>query len=668
MPASAHFQPGPKFKRERRKKEGGRSAQCTPLPGLIAPAATPRTRREQKGGGEQGEGPHRAARAAGAGPQPLRSRARALARAMAAGRRAAGGARANRAGGMPWGAGSALVLALALALAASAAAPSAAFEPHPDAEHDVHIVFSTECTTYFDWQTLGLAYSHIQAYDKAGLAHPPLTRLMACDKEAWAGEYLCSEWSHPSHSTHWHPNWGVHPVTGDHYTPYNKPASVKHWLENGNPKARVVVILDADMVIRAPIGISQTGVLPGRPVSALYGYLIGVYPENYMKVKEEVQCQPNCNFQQVGGFMVHYREDIEKAAPLWLHYTERVRQDKDSWGNTGDIFNSNGKSGPPWISEMYGYVFGCAEAGLNHTVSNDFMLYPGYSPPKEPFPLVLHYGITFDVNDYAFDKHWYKNGHFYQECPGETFVEPIPVDSLAEKQGTLEWRRKEIALFCAWTLHESQLWHNNRKCGGDGVVEKFTRYKCSTSANNVRRCTAKKSTDPAFDPREELESHCKDKETACCDWATKGECDNNPGFMTESCPRSCGICGDSGGCVGAGGGEGTSEQNGGTAAKATAKVRGVAPEVASVAHRTADDSEREHKASAHQASRLGALAPRLGLGERGTLLPADARGWMLASWGMLAVGFMAGCMFARASGGTRGGGVGLRTRGRRVAR
>ena len=164
-------------------------------------------------------------------------------------------------------------------------------------------------------------------------------------REEWPGEYLCSEWSHPSHSTHWHPDWGVHPVTGDRYTPYNKPASVKHWLEHGKPKARVIVILDADMVIRAPIGVSQTGVAPGRPVSARYGYLKGVYPENYMKVKEEVKCQPHCNFQQVGGFMVHMREDIERAAPLWLHYTERVRQDKDSWSNTGDIFNGNGKSG-----------------------------------------------------------------------------------------------------------------------------------------------------------------------------------------------------------------------------------------------------------------------------------------------------------------------------------
>jgi len=31
--------------------------------------------------------------------------------------------------------------------------------------------------------------------------------------------------------THVHPNWAVHPVTGDRYTPYNKPASIVHWCE-----------------------------------------------------------------------------------------------------------------------------------------------------------------------------------------------------------------------------------------------------------------------------------------------------------------------------------------------------------------------------------------------------------------------------------------------------
>ena len=84
--------------------------------------------------------------------------------------------------------------------------------------------------------------------------------------------------------------------------------------------------------------------------------------------------------------------DQSVPLPRWLYWTEEVRQGPDSWANTGDIFNGNGKNGPPWISEMYGYVFACAEAKVNFKVSNDVMLYPGYQPPKEPWPAVLHYG------------------------------------------------------------------------------------------------------------------------------------------------------------------------------------------------------------------------------------------------------------------------------------
>ena len=35
---------------------------------------------------------------------------------------------------------------------------------------------------------------------------------------------------------------------------------------------------------------------------------------------------------------------------------------------------------------------------------------------------------------------------------------------------------------------------------------------------------------------------CKDTETACGDWAKKGECEKNPGSMLKLCPTSCGLC------------------------------------------------------------------------------------------------------------------------------
>ena len=51
-------------------------------------------------------------------------------------------------------------------------------------------------------------------------------------------------------------------------------------------------------------------------------------------------------------------EDLRALAPLWLSKTEEVRADKEHWATniTGDIY------GQGWISEMYGYSFGAAEA------------------------------------------------------------------------------------------------------------------------------------------------------------------------------------------------------------------------------------------------------------------------------------------------------------------
>ena len=70
------------------------------------------------------------------------------------------------------------------------------------------------------------------------------------------------------------------------------------------------------MIIRRPMTAELVEVEVGRPVSAYYGYLKGVFPENYMKVKERVKNVDKA--QQVGGFSVMALEDLKKVAPLWL--------------------------------------------------------------------------------------------------------------------------------------------------------------------------------------------------------------------------------------------------------------------------------------------------------------------------------------------------------------
>jgi len=262
-----------------------------------------------------------------------------------------------------------------------------------------------------------------------------------------------------------------------------------------------VIILDADMIIRRPMTAELVEVEVGRPVSAYYGYLKGVFPENYMKVKERVKNVDKA--QQVGGFSVMALEDLKKVAPLWLKWTEEVRQDPESWGNTGDIYNSNGKAGPPWIAEMYGYVFACAEVGLNFKVSDKFMLYPGYQPPApEPWPVVMHYGLTFHVGEYAFDKHWFMMTDM-TSCPSSLFNRPPTMEQLraggytpALEGGSAEERRVDAALAVAWGLYNATRAHAIRTCHIDNPADpEETRYRCSTNDANVVLCSKKERSE-----------------------------------------------------------------------------------------------------------------------------------------------------------------------------
>ena len=50
-------------------------------------------------------------------------------------------------------------------------------------------------------------------------------------------------------------------------------------------------------------------------------------------------------------------------------------------------------------------------------------------------------------------------------------------------------------------------------------------------------------------PTKRAERTCTDERpTRCQQWATKGECEANAGYMRVTCRRSCGVCVDSPGC------------------------------------------------------------------------------------------------------------------------
>lgn len=306
----------------------------------------------------------------------------------------------------------------------------------------IHTLFSTECSPYFDWQTVGL----VRSFHLSGQPGN-ITRLLSCTDED-----LKRYKGHDLAPTHYVPSMSQHPLTGDWYPAINKPAAVLHWLNHVETDAEFIVILDADMIMRGPITPWEYGAEHGRPVSTPYDYLIGCDNE---LAKIHTRNPSACD--KVGGVIIMHIDDLRKFALLWLHKTEEVRADKAHYATnfTGDIYASG------WISEMYGYSFGAAELNLKHIVKRDILIYPGYIPEPGFRYKVFHYGLRFDVGNWSFDKADWRDVDMVNSCWAK-FPEPPDPSSLSmEDENILQ--RDLLSIECGRALNRALYLHHKRR-------------------------------------------------------------------------------------------------------------------------------------------------------------------------------------------------------------
>jgi len=279
------------------------------------------------------------------------------------------------------------------------------------------------------------------------------------------------------------------------------------------------------------------GVRPGRAVSAAYDYLIGVdKPEVVSRFLEEEHWPL---MRKVGGWTMMLTDDMRRVAPLWLQFTEDVRTapfGREVWFKMGDSYVTD-QHPRPWISEMYGYVFGAARAGVDHLVNREMMLYPTYTPDEKP-PYLLHYGLEVKIGEnYTFDKHFFTSGDRLA-CPVQLFAEPPKVEDIMAKMypaggrapPVRERERLELAIFTVTALNAALTEHSAGAAGCPVCVD------------------------------------CVDGRPSCGEWAGSGECEKNPGFMKATCKLSCAVCD----CAPGGGAEGAAAalRGGGVVAQA----------------------------------------------------------------------------------------------------
>lgn len=106
--------------------------------------------------------------------------------------------------------------------------------PFEETDDSYHIVFSTGCSEFQDWQSIGV-YSSAKAVGQRGI----ITRIASgCTKEQEAA--LTHAMSHMPMPTKWRihfaPNTDVKDHNGHFYKYANKPLGMMHWLMHAEPK------------------------------------------------------------------------------------------------------------------------------------------------------------------------------------------------------------------------------------------------------------------------------------------------------------------------------------------------------------------------------------------------------------------------------------------------
>jgi hypothetical protein len=322
--------------------------------------------------------------------------------------------------------------------------------------NDIHVVFSTDCGAYQDWQSLVIFHSAL-AVGQIG----PVTRIASgCDDNQKI--YLTGLYKKlfPNYHIHFTPDFKVDKLTGKKYDFYNKPWGVKHFLANFKPTIRdgiVIAILDPDMIFVRPLTtkvkdrsdmlyskrINKDEIWDyighGKPAGQTYGLGAPWTNDNHKKFKRGYICgegspclQPNEQFgnqhYSVGPPYMVEKRDMIKLADAWCDMVPRVYE------------------GYPYLlAEMYAYSMAAAHAELPHTQIENYMvsntnaggegwahvdvLDDTCAPPVDGIyqkgtnlPTVLHYCQNFRAGEIGFAKRQVPKNIF--NCDQPLLVEP----------------------------------------------------------------------------------------------------------------------------------------------------------------------------------------------------------------------------------------------------
>lgn len=223
-------------------------------------------------------------------------------------------------------------------------------------EPAVHVVFSTDCSPFQDWQTLLVFHSarvvaqqgHITRI-ASGCSDKKQVELVTLYKKLW-----------PNYYVHFTPDFKKDAKTKKKYDFYNKPYGVQHWLEHAEPPVSagvIVALIDPDFVFLRPLTAKVKGnsnnlvskpvevgdifdyVSKGHPVAQQYGlgapWVYDSNPEfNRTKIcgadsacRKVPDHKTGAKYWSVGPPYLLERDDLHRLTQAWTRFVPLVYED-----------------------------------------------------------------------------------------------------------------------------------------------------------------------------------------------------------------------------------------------------------------------------------------------------------------------------------------------------
>ena len=359
----------------------------------------------------------------------------------------------------------------------------------------IHLVFSTGCSDYQDWQSYLLFHSTLAVQQDGMVTRIASGRTEAQQEELQKRFDATIHTMSPSHfRLHFTPDY-THLLEGVEYNPFNKALGLLHWLRHALDDNidlyadTAFVVLDPDQVLLRPFvrdysDQNELWELPEGPRGLGQGQPMA---QRYRLDPNFPQWINTTGLVNVNQLNATDLESLFMVGPPYMALGADFWPLVEGWARwVGPVHERSGQFS---MSEMYAYILAALQRNLSHTVGHSFMVSkPGLKGEGWPLlldaaaptlPHTIHYCQPYKLGPYAFGKRRLPTNIF--SCEHPLMVQPSEnvhelyswvQDPTVEVPAVSRRQQAFLLVHMAQRINEAATYYKQHHCGPEANWER----------------------------------------------------------------------------------------------------------------------------------------------------------------------------------------------------